>query len=210
MSSTTSVVLIALSFISSLVIAFAPQWDFQRSWPFNLILILLLCNLQLTLMRYQGRHRKRFYLTHAGLYLFIVGLSFGAPDTQKSRAILYEGQTVERAYSHSGDQCAIGFPITLEKFEVDYYDNQVPRSFKATVKADGERHEIQVNHPWQRSWKEDIYLVSHGTDDRTQQPYCVLEFITQPWKYLVHLGVLLTAIGAFMLLWGKNNKPEKI
>ena len=205
-ATTTSVALIALLFLFSIVIAFCPQWNFQRSWAFTFVLILLLINLQLTIMSYHGRHRRRFYLTHIGLYMFLVSLSFGAPDTHRSRTIVRQGQTVEQALNFNGDICPIGFPLTLQLFEVSYYENHVPRSFNATIEADGELHEIKVNHPWHRSWKEDVYLVSHGVDETTQQPYCVLEFITQPWKYIVHLSLIMTAIGAFLLLWGKKNK----
>ena len=206
MSTTTSVLLLVLGLVGSLVIAFGPELNFQRSWPFSLILLLLLANLQFAIMRYRGKHRKRFLLTHIGLYLFIAALTFGAPDTHRSRAIIREGQTIEQAYDFEGKIRPIGFPLTLQHFEVSYYDNRVPRSFKATVKADGNVHEIRVNHPWQRSWQEDIYLVSHGIDKASRQPYCVLELITQPWKYIVQFGLILTAAGAFMLLWGKRNK----
>lgn len=210
MSSSVSVVLIALSFLGSLVIALAPAAHFQHSWMFNLLLVLLLANLQLSVMRYRGRYKKRFYLTHIGLFVFVAGLSFGAPDTKKSRAILSEGQVAEYAYDQTGKICSIGFPLKLEQFEVSYYENKVPRSFKAVISAENESHEILVNHPWSRSWKEDIYLVSHGTDAVTHQPYCVLEFIIQPWKYLVHFGLILTAVGAFMLLWGKKCNQNKL
>ena len=204
MSTTTSVVLIALSFVGSLVIAFAPSLQFQQSWFFNLILMFLLANLQMVVLRYKGAFRKRFYLTHVGLYLFIIGLAFGAPDTHKSRAAVYEGQTIDRAYDFDGHIRPIGYSLTLNKFEITYYDNNVPRSFKAEVSSGTEHQTIKVNHPWTRSWKEDIYLVSHGVDQATNKPYCVLEFIVQPWKYIVHIGLLLTALGAFLLMLGKK------
>ena len=203
-STTASLVFIALTFVCSLIIAFIPRLEFQHSWIFNLVLVLLLANLQMTIMRYKGKFRKRFYVTHIGLYLFIVGLAFGAPDTHKLRAVLYEGQTVDKAYDHEGRFRSIGFPLTLEHFEITYYDNKVPRSFMTTVRSGEERQLIRINHPWTRSWKEDVYLVSHGTDLETGKPYCVLEFVVQPWKYMVLLGVVLTAIGAFLLLLGKK------
>ena len=204
MSSATSVVLIALTFVCSLVIAFAPTLQFQQSWIFNAIQLLLLANLQMVILRYKGAFRKRFYLTHIGLYLFIVGLAFGAPDTHKSRAVMYEGQTIDRAYDYQGHIRPIGFSLTLDKFEITYYDNDVPRSFLAEITSRSEHHLIKVNHPWTRSWKEDIYLVSHGVDKETNKPYCVLEFIVQPWKYIVYFGLVLTALGAFLLILGKN------
>ena len=206
MSSATSVVLIALSFVGSLVIAFAPGLQFQQSWIFNAILMLLLANLQIVVFRYKGAFRKRFYLTHVGLYLFIVGLAFGAPDTHKSRAVIFEGQTIDRAYDYEGHIRPIGFSLTLDKFEITYYDNEVPRSFMAEISSASEHHTIKVNHPWTRSWKEDIYLVSHGIDKETDKPYCVLEFIIQPWKYIVHIGLVLTALGAFLLILGKKKQ----
>lgn len=204
MSSTTSVILIALAFLGSLVIAFAPQLQFQQSWFFNVVIVLLLCNLQLTIMRYRGNHRKRFYITHAGLFIFVVGLSFGAPDTHRLRAILYEGQTTEKALDFEGKTHSIGFPLKLERFDISYYDNKTPRSFIATISNGNDKHVITVNHPWSRSWKEDVYLVSHGTDTLSKRAYCILEFIIQPWKYVVHIGLIITAIGAIMMICGKK------
>ena len=204
-----SVLLIAAVLPTSLIIAFFPEWQFQQSWIFNILLIVLLANLQGVVMKYKGKHKIRFYLTHIGLYIFVASLAFGAPDTHKARAILSEGQTADRAYDLEGRPCSIQTPLKLEAFEVSYYDNKVPRSFQATVSIHQEKRVIRVNHPWSRSWKEDIYLVSHGTDPVTQQPYCVLEFISQPWKHLVQLGVILTALGVFLLLWGKNLNQKK-
>ena len=204
MSAYTSVWLIAAVFVCSLVIAFAPDLQFQHSWIFNSILMLLLANLQLVISNYKGAYRKRFYLTHIGLYLFVAGLAFGAPDTHKSRAIVHEGQTIDTAYDLDGHLKPIGFPLTLHRFEITYYDNKVPRSFMAEVSSGTDRRVIKVNHPWTRSWKEDIYLVSHGTDKATNQPYCVLEFIVQPWKHIVHLGLVMTALGAFLMMLGKK------
>ena len=203
-SAQTSVLLIVIFFIETLLIALAPQLEIQHSWLFNVTLILLLSNLQLSIMTYRGRFKNRFYLNHVGIYIFIVALSFGAPDTQKLRAIISEGETIEYAYDYKGKPQAIGFPLSLDKFEVSYYKNNIPRTFKATVRANDNTKEILVNHPWNYSWQKDIYLVSHGVNNRTQEPYCVLEFVRQPWKHLVSLGLILTAIGSFMLFWGKK------
>ena len=204
MSTPTSVGLMALIFVCSLVIALVPQIQFQQSWFFIFVLMLVLAQLQMVILRYKGAFRKRFYLTHIGLYLFVAGLAFGAPDTHKWRAVISEGQTIDMAYNHDGHLRPMGFSLTLNKFEISYYNNHVPRLFRAEVSSGKEHSEISVNHPWARTWKQDIYLVSHGMDEGSHKPYCVLEIIDQPWKYIVHLGVILTAMGAFLLLLGKH------
>lgn len=203
-SSAASVVLIVAFLLCSLVIAFFPELGFQHSWIFNGVLMSLLSNLLAVLMNYRGRFRLRFYLTHTGIFVFVAALTFGAPDMEKSRAVLHEGETVEYAYDGGGRLVPIGGALRLDEFEVEYYDNGVPRIFRAEVSSRGERHEITVNHPWRRSWKENVYLVSHGTEADTRQPYCVLEFVVQPWKYLALSGLVLTAAGAFLLLWGRK------
>ena len=203
-SAQVSLLLFFFLFIGSLLIALAPQLDFQHSWFFNGALLLLLAHLQLTLHYYGGPNKIRFYLLHSGIYLFIAALTFGAPDTERTRAVASEGQTIAYAYDKNGRPHPIGFQIRLDKFDVSYYDNGIPKSFKATVTDRQTQKDILVNHPWNRSWDEDIYLVSHGTDPATHRPYCVLEFIRQPWKYAVQLGLILTVVGAFMLLWGKK------
>ena len=207
-SGTTSITLIALTGIGSLFIAFVPQWNVQQSWPFAILLLLLLNQMLFAIFSYRGRFRKRFYLNHIGLFLFILALSFGAADMHRWKAILHEGETIEQAYDSYGIPHTLGYPLRLESFHISYYENNIPQTFTARVTSDNESQEILVNHPWHKSWKEDIYLTNYGQNEDGSSQYCVVEFITQPWKPVATLSIILTAIGSFLLLFGLKTKNK--
>ena len=208
-SARTSIVLFLIALVESLFIAFKPQWDVQQSWPFNVSVLLLLSNLLLVLLRYKGPHLHRFRLNHLGLFLFIASLTFGAPDMHRWKTVLSPGQTAEHAFDRRGVPHALGYPLKLEALDAGFYDNGTPEYYQATVSVQGEQEEIRVNYPWHKSWKEDLYITNYGRNRMTRQPYCVIEFIVQPWKYLTYIGLLLTALGAILLLWGKKTNKKR-
>ena len=171
-----------------------------------MVLVLLLNQLLLVVLRYKGPYKKRFYLNHIGLFIYISSLSFGSADMYRWKAILTPGETTDKAYDYKGIPHSLGYDIKLDSFQISFYDNHTPQTFIATVSSASETHHIQVNQPWHKTWKEDIYLTNYGTFQESGKEYCVLEFITQPWKLAVDLGMILTVAGGILLLWGKKNK----
>ena len=205
----TSVLLLVIIGICCLLIAFVPSWKVQQAWPFNVLMLLLLNQLLITIFRYKGPYRFRFHLNHIGLLLLVASLTFGAADMHRWKAMVCVGDSIQTAYDYKGIPHALGYELKLKDFEVKYYDNGTPQHFDAEIEVDGETQHLLVNYPWQKSWKEDIYITNYGTMKENAQTYCIIEFITQPWKHVTTAGLLLTALGASLLLWGKKSKNSK-
>lgn len=197
---------ILLAALCCLVIACFPACEWQRSWVFLAVLLLLLANLFLAVLRYRGRFRIRFYLNHAGLFLLIAALAFGAADMRRMRAAVNVGESIDRAYTEEGAVRSLGYTLVVEDFEAEFYDNRTPSDFRAVVSVGDDRRTIRVNHPWHKSWKEDVYLTGYDTEAGRDSAYCILEFVVQPWKYVALTGLLLFMAGAFALVWGGRNR----
>lgn len=207
-SGRTAVSAIVLTGMAGLVMLFFPSLEFQKSWIFDAVLLLLVSNLFLALLRYRGRHRWRFYLNHAGLLILVVGLAFGAADMRVMRAPVKVGKSIDKAYTREGVARPLGYTLTLKHFEIEYYDaaRQIPADFRAEVVADGESRTIRVNAPWHKSWKEDIYLAAYDTAAGGGSEYGVLEFVVQPWKNVALAGLLLFVAGSLLMVWGGKKK----
>lgn len=205
-SARAAALFVALAGIGCLLIAFFPDWDFQRSWIFATVLLLLMSNLYLAIFRYKGQFRLRFYLNHVGLLLLIVALSLGAADMRRMRTIVNIGDTVDKAYTEDGLPYSLGYELKLESFEADFYENNVPSDFRAVISIEGKQKTVRVNHPWRRTWCEDIYLTGYDTKAGADSQYCILEFIVQPWKYVAVVAIMFFAVGAVLLLWGGRQR----
>lgn len=205
-SAHAAAVFVALTGIGCLLIAFFPKWDFQHSWIFAAMLLLLMSNLFLAIFRYKGRFKVRFYLNHVALLLLIASLSLGVADMRRMRAVVNIGDTVDKAYTEEGLPYSLGYELKLESFDADFYDNNVPSEFRAVVSSEGEQRTVRVNHPWRKTWCEDIYLTGYDTKAGAESEYCILEFIVQPWKYVAVVGIVLFAVGAVLLLWGGRQR----
>lgn len=207
-SGQAAVVAILLTGMNALLMVFFPGLEWQKSWIFDACLLMLFTNLFLVLLRYKGANRIRFYLNHAGLFVFVAALAFGAADMRTMRAAVNVGETIDKAYTREGKAHSLGYALRLDSFEAEFYEgsNRVPADFRAVVVVDGERHTLRVNEPWHRSWKEDVYLSGYDTRAGRESEYCVLEFVIQPWKYIALTGLLLFVAGALMLVWGGKNR----
>lgn len=175
--------------------------NFISSPVFYTSVLLLIVNLILVILRYKSSRTNiwRFRLNHIGLLVVICGLSFGAADTQRLRAVVNIGDTIDRAFDFKGYSKALNYSFSLKNFNVEYYDNGVPSAFSAVGEVNSKPIEISVNHPCRASWQDDIYLVGYDEQAGAGSEYCIIEFIRQPWKYIVVFGVVMMAIGALML-----------
>lgn len=175
---------------------------------FYAVMLLLMGHLTIVTMRYERRGGMvwRFRLNHIGLLVALFGLCFGAADTQRLRALVPIGGTVERAYDEGGVSRPLGYGFMLTGFDVEYYENGTPAEFSAYGVVDGERVCIRVNHPWRASWRDDVYLTGYDVAAGKASEYCVLEFVRQPWKYVVVAGIAMMAAGAVLLFWGGRSK----
>lgn len=219
-SSHTSVLCILLMIGGSLVIGLFPQlsdaeaasmsgiaaalgcYNFMTSWVFIAILFLLLSNLGMVIIhavRHRVKAKKRFLLSHIGLWLALFAGFFGSSDVQTLRIPLTAGQPAREAYSMDGTVYYLDYELELRSFDMEYYPNGVPSRFAADVRMGDKSTVLEVNHPYSYRFGEDIYLTGYDTRQMNNSRYCVLQIVYQPWKYIIVAGILMMLAGAVLL-----------
>ena len=144
--------------------------------------------------------RWRFTLLHLGL-IFALGAGFwGAPDREQLR-IAVDSEPNDEAYTMSGKPRILNYALTLEDYDIRLDESGMPEHYEAQIGINNERHTIRVNHPYERSWKEKIYLISIG-EDTSGERYCILEIVREPWQWLSMTGIVMLIAGAVMMFVG--------
>ena len=143
--------------------------------------------------------RWRFTLLHIGLIVTLGAGFWGAPDREQLRMALKENKPIEMAYHTDGTATRIDHKITLCDLEATYTESGAPTYFAATIEIEGASHTISVNHPFNRTLSEKIYLVSIGNDPVDGTPYCVVEIVREPWQWFSLTGIAMLLAGAVML-----------
>lgn len=143
--------------------------------------------------------RWRFTLLHIGLIVTLGAGFWGTPDREQLRMALKENKPIEMAYHTDGTATRIDHKITLCDLEATYTESGAPTYFAATIEIEGASHTISVNHPFNRTLSEKIYLVSIGNDPVDGTPYCVVEIVHEPWQWLSLTGIAMLLAGAVML-----------
>lgn len=112
-----------------------------------------------------------FYLTHAGILIIIIGVLIGTLG-YKGYMQLHEGETKDRVMLRDArGSIAIPFAIRCDKFEVEFYENNMPKDYKSelTVIENGREvlsKTIEVNDPlFYRGIR--FYQSSYGTGSNT-------------------------------------------
>ena len=139
--------------------------------------------------------RWRFTLLHAGLIIALGAGFWGAPDRVQLRTMLPTESTITHAYHLDGTMTNLGYALQLRGLDAEYNENGIPTHFEATVSIDNEDVTLRVNHPYNRTFSEKIYLVSIGND----ASYCVVEIVREPWQWASLAGIILLLAGAVML-----------
>lgn len=139
--------------------------------------------------------RWRFTLLHAGLILALGAGFWGAPDRVQLRTMLPRESTITHAYHLDGTMTNLGYALQLRGLNAEYNENGIPTHFEAAVSIDNEDVTLRVNHPYNRTFSEKIYLVSIGND----ASYCVVEIVREPWQWASLAGIILLLAGAVML-----------
>lgn len=217
-STSMSICVLILFVAACLVLGLVPQTegsdsmlhDFTSSIIFQSVVLLLMAHLTLVTLRYRkhGRRRWRFLLNHIGLLTALSGLCLGAADTHCWRAVIPIGESTDRAYDSQGNAHPLGYTFKLSGFSMSCYENGTPADFAAESTVDGTPAHISVNHPWQATWKDDIYLVGYDTKAGARSSYCVMEFVRQPWKHVILAGIIMLAAGAALMFW--NGQKESL
>lgn len=193
-------------------------YNFMSSWFFVSILFILLSHLAaITIRGFKTRKKKRwrFLLNHAGVWIALFGGFMGSSDIVTARIPVFFDKENNEALTMEGKHFYLDYNLQLTDFEADYYQNGMPKSYVAEVKVSdrksGESSQIslEVNHPHEYKFGEDIYLVSYDT--RSDKPkYCVLQIVRQPWKYIQLIGIIMTIAGAVgMFIGGPQKQTSK-
>lgn len=193
-------------------------YNFMSSWIFVSILFILLSHLAaITIRGFKSRKKKRwrFLLNHAGIWIAIFGGFMGSSDIITARIPVFFDKENNEALTMESKHFYLDYNLQLTDFDADYYQNGMPRSYVAEVKV-SDRHSgnssqisLEVNHPHEYKFGEDIYLVSYDT--RSDKPqYCVLQIVRQPWKYIQLIGIIMTIAGAVgMFIGGAQKQTSK-
>lgn len=193
-------------------------YNFMSSWIFVSILFILLSHLAaITIRGFKNRKKKRwrFLLNHAGVWLALFGGFMGSSDIITARIPVFFDKENNEALTMEGKHFYLDYDMQLTGFNADYYQNGMPKNYVAEVKV-SDRHSgnssqisLEVNHPYEYKFGEDIYLVSYDTQSDKPQ-YCVLQIVYQPWKYIQLVGIIMTIAGAVgMFIGGPQKQSSK-
>lgn len=177
-------------------------YRFTTSWSFLAILLLLQSHLLLVTlrgMRRAGRLRGRFLLSHAGLWLALFAGFWGAADKETLRLPVYRETATREAVREDGRVAYLDYEARLHDFRVEYFDNGMPAHYEAYVSLDEDTIQLTVNHPYAYTPVEEIYLSGYDVARGEATPYCVLQVVREPWKYVTLTGILMLLAGACLL-----------
>lgn len=191
---------ISLCASGCLVMGLSSNRSLAASWWFVTEMFFLLTVLLFVTFRgwrRYGKVRWRFLLNHTGLLLAAGAAFWGAPDEETLRMQLFRDETSSICHSLDGARHILPYDLSLNEFQVDYFENGVPSVFEATVSVDGREVSLRVNHPYRKSFSEDIYLSSYGVENGKE--YCILQIVREPWKWVSAFGIILMMSGAVLM-----------
>lgn len=189
-------------------------YNFMSSWIFVSILFILLTHLAaITIRGFKSRKKKRwrFLLNHAGLWIVLFGGFMGSSDIVTARIPVFFDSENNEALTMEGKHFYLDYNLQLIDFNVEYYQNGIPKNYVAKVKISDRKNgessqaSLEVNHPHEYNLGEDIYLISYDT--RSDKPqYCILQIVHQPWKHVQLIGIIMTIAGAIGMFIGGPQK----
>ena len=148
-----------------------------------------------------------------GVWLALFGGFMGSSDIITARIPVFFDKENNEALTMEGKHFYLDYDMQLTGFNADYYQNGMPKNYVAEVKV-SDRHSgnssqisLEVNHPYEYKFGEDIYLVSYDTQSDKPQ-YCVLQIVYQPWKYIQLVGIIMTIAGAVGMFIGGPQKQS--
>ena len=207
LSPQTTFILLAAFVAVSLIQGFHST-GLSSAWWLVAVIAALLTHLLFVTMRGTRRDRSRlarFLLIHFGVLLAIGGGFWGAPDTRQWRMAVGEKNPTCEAIDSKGRVTYLDHELRLKHFNTELYPDGTPKSHAAKIVIDGkDEATLTVNHPYALSWKDDLYLMG-----ATPQ-YCIIGWVSQPWKYVQWVGVWMIMAGAVLLfVQGAGHKTIK-
>ena len=179
------------------------------SWPVVVSIFYILSHLCFIVMR-GWRNAKgirwRFCFTHIGLLLALGAGFWGAPDREQLRMAVH-GYPSNEAYTMKGELRPTPYPIELMGFRMMHTGDGTPTHYEAQIRVDGKDATLKVNHPYDRTLSEKIYLVSFGKEP-TGETYAVVEIVHEPWQWISATGIIMLIAGAILLFAQGPRKTE--
>lgn len=192
-----------------IVIGLTGDRDITTTWVFIAILLYLQTVLFFVILRgwrektptgaRLGAVRWRFLLNHVGLLLALGAGFWGAPDTEVLRLRAYEGKPVSMAILPGVGPVGLEHELILDEFMLERYENGVPSLYEARMTIDGEKVSIKVNHPYSLGFGKDLYLTGYDASQKDGSVCCIMQIISEPWKYWAFAGIIMMLSGAFLL-----------
>ena len=146
-----------------------------------------------------GEIRWRFLLNHAGILIAVSSAFWGAPDSDTVRLQAFRDMSVREAIRMDGTGAWLPYEIELKDFKVETYENGVPAMYEADMLIDGEPVTLKVNHPYSKGFGKNIYLTGYDAYAGEDSEYCVIQVVTEPWRYGAVAGIVLMLAGAMLL-----------
>ena len=169
------------------------------SWCVVVSILFILTHLAFVILRgwrVNGHIRLRFILTHVGLWLALGAGVWGAPDREQLRMAVDHVPTNE-AYTMQGTLHILPYDISLEELTVERNEQGVATNYEAKVKVSDESVELRVNHPYNRTLTEKIYLAS--VKESAEGSYAIIEVVDEPWQWLSMAGIVMLILGGLLL-----------
>ncbi len=190
LSKAATISAISLLLLCCIIIGLTGKRELVDTWIFAAVLLYFQTVLFFVLVR-----GKRQLFHHIGLLIAVSSAFWGAPDTETLRIRAEKDIPVREAFRMDGTSAWLPYEITLKSFRTEVWENGVPSMYEANVIIDNEDVTLKVNHPYARSFWEDVYLSGAGDGSG----FCVLQIVHEPWKYGAVAGIILMLAGAFLL-----------
>ena len=101
-----------------------------------------------------------------------------------------------------GSASWITYQMELNSFDVRYGHDGVPSDYSAGLSIDDKNVLLKVNHPYSRTFAEDIYLTGYDVSRGPDSDYVILQIVKDPWRYGKTSGIILMIVGVFLLFAG--------
>lgn len=166
----------------------------STSWLVVVGLLFVFTHLAFVILRgWRDRNgiRLRFILTHVGLWLALGAGFWGAPDREQMR-LAVDSNATNQAYTMAGAVRRLPYELRLESLTIE------PTNYEARVAIDNDVVSLRVNHPYDYSLSQKIYLAS-VSDANAGAEYAIIEIVDEPWQWLSMAGIVMLILGGVLL-----------
>ncbi|MDD2293205.1 MAG: cytochrome c biogenesis protein CcsA [Bacteroidales bacterium] len=204
-----SIIATLLLIIASIVLGLAPaSWHFATSWVFIAVILWFLIVLASATLKRLSAMRGNFNLSnltfilhHAGMWIAVAAGLLGRADMQEVRLIAERTDYSNSAITASYEASTLPFSVKLDDFTVERYPSGEPSLFRACISIDDSfevtKGTIEVNKPLSYKGYQ-LYLSSYDSSGGSDSPYCILQIVRQPWKWILLAGIVMMLFGAVL------------